>query len=50
MNKIELIQALKNNNNLTTYEAKSVVNIFFSQMSEALAKDELVEIRGLCSL
>jgi len=28
MNKLELIQTLKNNNNLTTYEAKSVVNIF----------------------
>jgi len=30
MNKLELIQALKNNNNLTTDEAKSVVNIFFT--------------------
>ena len=30
MNKLELIQTLKNNNNLTTYEAKSVVNIFFT--------------------
>ncbi|MEA1901292.1 MAG: HU family DNA-binding protein [Thermodesulfobacteriota bacterium] len=50
MNKLELIQALKNNNNLTTDEAKSVVNIFFNEISEALAKDERVEIRGLCSL
>ena len=48
MNKIELIQALKNNNNLTTDETKSIVNIFFNEMSEALAKDERVEIRGLC--
>ena len=50
MNKLELIQTLKNNNNLTTYEAKSVVKIFFDEMSEALAKGERVEIRGLCSL
>jgi len=50
MNKLELIQALKNNNDLTTDEAKSVVNIFFNEISEALAKDERVEIRGLCSL
>jgi len=50
MNKLELIQALKNNNDLTTDEAKSVVNIFFNEISETLAKDERVEIRGLCSL
>ena len=50
MNKATLIQALKDNNNLTTNEAKSVVKIFFNEMSEALAKDERVEIRGLCSL
>ena len=50
MNKIELIQALKNNNNLTTDEVKSAVNIFFNELSEALVKDERVEIRGLCSL
>jgi len=50
MNKHELIQALKNNNDLTTDEAKSVVNIFFNKISEALAKNERVEIRGLFSL
>ncbi|MFH1282500.1 MAG: HU family DNA-binding protein [bacterium] len=49
MNKLELIQALKNNNDLTTDEAKSVLKIFFNEMSEALARDERVEIRGLCS-
>ena len=50
MNKLELIKALKNNNNLTTNEAKSVLKIFFNEMSEALAKGDRVEIRGLCSL
>ena len=50
MNKIELIQVLKNDNNLTTTEAKLVVTIFFNEISEALAKGDRVEIRGLCSL
>ena len=49
MTKIELIQALKNATNLTKPEAAAVVKIFFSEMADALAKGERVEIRGLCS-
>ncbi|MDF1594276.1 MAG: integration host factor subunit beta [Desulfobacterales bacterium] len=49
MNKLELIDALKNQENLTKSEAAKVVEIFFGEMADALAKDERVEIRGLCS-
>ena len=50
MNKVELIQALKDSNNLTRSEAEKIVTLFFDQMSETLAQGDLVEIRGLCSL
>ena len=49
MNKADLITALKNETGLTKSEADAVVNLFFNEMSEALANDERVEIRGLCS-
>ena len=49
MNKLELIQALKDTNGLTKSEAAGIVEIFFNTMSDALAKGERVEIRGLCS-
>ena len=50
MNKLELIQALKDANGLTKTEAEAVVNIFFDAMSNALANGDRVEIRGLCSI
>jgi integration host factor subunit beta len=50
MNKIDVIQTLKDSNNLTKSEAETVVNLFFDQMAEALAQGERVEIRGLCSI
>ena len=49
MNKIELIQALKDSNNLSKSEAETVINLFFDKMAEALAQGDRVEIRGLCS-
>ena len=49
MNKIDLIEALKEEANLTKIEAKKVVDLFFSEMSDALANEDRVEIRGLCS-
>jgi integration host factor subunit beta len=49
MNKIDLIQTLKDSNNLKKTEAEKIVNLFFDEMSEALAQAERVEIRGLCS-
>jgi integration host factor subunit beta len=49
MNKLDLIQALKNSNNLSRSEAEKIVTLFFDQMAEALAQGDRVEIRGLCS-
>ena len=49
MNKIELIQALKDSNHLSKSEAETVINLFFDKMADALAKGDRVEIRGLCS-
>jgi integration host factor subunit beta len=50
MNKMELIQALRDANGLSRTEADSVVNLFFDTISEALAQGDRVEIRGLCSI
>ncbi len=50
MNKLDLIATFKNEAQLTKSEAVAVVDLFFNEMSEALAKSDRVEIRGLCSL
>jgi integration host factor subunit beta len=49
MNKIELIQALKDSNHLSKSGAEAIVNLIFDQMADALAKGDRVEIWGLCS-
>ena len=49
MNKLELISVLKQRADLTKTEAAEVVEIFFDSLTEALANEERVEIRGLCS-
>lgn len=49
MNKLELIAALKTETGISKAESARVVQLFFDEMSEALAKGERVEIRGLCS-
>ena len=49
MNKLDLIATLKNEAELTKYEAAAVVNLFFNEMANALAGGDRVEIRGLCS-
>ena len=49
MNKLELIAVLKNEHRLSKKEAAAVVDLFFESMSEALARGDRVEIRGLCS-
>lgn len=49
MNKIELIQALKDAADISKSEAAAVVDTFFNEMAEALAKGDRVEIRSLCS-
>ena len=49
MNKLELIQALKDATDLTKPEAAAVVDTVFYGMAEELAEGGRVEIRGLCS-
>jgi len=49
MNKLDLINAFKDEAGLTKSEAETVVNLFFDEMANALAKGDRVEIRGLCS-
>ena len=49
MNKLELIQLLKDTAELSKSEATAVVDIFFNEMTNALANGNRVEIRGLCS-
>ncbi len=49
MNKLEIISTLKSDANISKSEAAKVVQIFFNNMAEAMAKGERVEIRGLCS-
>ena len=49
MNKLELIDALRNDVNISKSEAAKVVDLFFGSMSDALARGDRVEIRGLCS-
>lgn len=45
MNKVQLIQALKDATNLTKPQAATVVDIFFNGMAGELAKGGRVEIR-----
>ena len=50
MNKSDLIEALGKETGLTKAKAEQVVELFFREMSNALAKDDRVEIRGFCSI
>ena len=49
MNKLELIEAIKTEAGLTKNEAVAVMDLFFDEMSKAMANGDRVEIRGLCS-
>ena len=50
MNKSDLIEALRKQTGLSASKAEKVVELFFDEMSEALAKGDRVEIRGLFSI
>jgi integration host factor subunit beta len=50
MNKSDLVEALRKETGLTKTKAAQVVDVFFGEMSKALAKGDRVEIRGLCSI
>ncbi len=49
MNKLELINTMRNECQISKKEAATVVDLFFNEMANALAKGDRVEIRGLCS-
>jgi integration host factor subunit beta len=49
MNKLELIDALGYETGLKKYEAKNIVDLFFDELSKALANGDRAEIRCLCS-
>ena len=49
MNKRELAQNLNAKTDLSKKEAEAVIDIFFDDMTEALAIGKRIEIRGLCS-
>ena len=49
MKKLELINALRFEAEITKLEATAVVNLFFNEMANALANGDRVEIRGLWS-
>lgn len=49
VNKLKLIETLKTRSNLSHKDATNVVNLFFTEMAEALARKERIEIRGLWS-
>ena len=49
MNRLDLIETLGKENGLSRNEASAVTKIFFDEIATALAKDDRVEIRSLCS-
>ncbi|NVL90825.1 MAG: integration host factor subunit beta [Desulfobacterales bacterium] len=49
MTKTQLIEALSRETGLSRTRAKGVVELFFDEMSNALAVGDRLEIRGLCS-
>jgi integration host factor subunit beta len=49
MNKLDPIETLKTEAGLTKNEAATVVNLFFDEISNAMASGDRVEIRGLFS-
>jgi integration host factor subunit beta len=50
MNEAGLIDALTKETGLSKTKAKKAVNLFFDEMSNAIAKGDRVEIRGFCSI
>ena len=49
MNKSDLVEALSKGEDLTKTKAEEIVNLFFGEMTNALAAGDRVEIRGLGS-
>jgi len=49
MNKLELIQVIKDRTGLTKQESTDMVKLFFDSLTETMVKGERIEIRGFCS-
>jgi len=49
MNKLELVEALREKAAVTKTEAEMVVNMVFNEMLKAMSNGDRVEIRGFCS-
>ena len=49
LNKLELIQELKNRTGLNQHEAAEFVRVFFKNLATALVEGKRVEVRGFCS-
>jgi len=49
MNKLELVEALREEAGITKNEAEVIVSMVFEEMSNTMANGDRVEIRGLCS-
>jgi integration host factor subunit beta len=49
VNKLELIERLRQECQISKNEAAAVVDLFFERMADALAQGDRIEIRGLCS-
>ena len=49
MNKLELVEALREEAAVTKTEAEMVVNMVFNEMLKAMSNGDRVEIRGFCS-
>ena len=47
MTKSDLIDALRKENGLSAAKSQQVLELFFDEMSNALARGDRVEIRGL---
>ena len=50
MNKAELVEAFREETRLSRTKATEVVDLFFDEMSNALATGDRVQIRGFCSI
>ena len=49
MNKLDLVEALREKEGITKNEAATIVELVFDEMSNAMANGDRVEIRGFCS-
>lgn len=50
MKKSDLIEKLAKDGKFSKPEAKRIVEIFFNQIANALARGDRVEVRGFCAL